>query len=85
VISTSALEHDLTIWSKLYIAGRLHKPVLDLMGPGTKQLAECLKLNREMAIMAALLQEERFVRKFDLFHGIAELSYLGKSFVVEEG
>ena len=38
VISTRALLEDLTQWSTLYVAGRLHKPVLALLGGATGTL-----------------------------------------------
>lgn len=78
VISTKALERDLTQWNQLYIAGRLHKPVLDLKMPTTASLMTALRTNREAALRAVLLQEGRYMSKFTLYHGITELSYLGK-------
>ncbi len=82
VISTASLEQDLTHWNQIYIAGRLHKPVLDLMGPSCASLVQALKYNRESALRAVLLQGGQYISKFDLFHGIAEISYLGEQVII---
>lgn len=78
VISTKSLETDLLEWKHIYIAGRLHKPVVDLFQPKHPNLKESIKKNRQTALRTALLQRGRFMSKFDLFHSIAEISYLGK-------
>ena len=77
VISTTALEKDLRQWNKIYVAGRLHKPVLQLRPPVSRTLAQAMQYNRETALRAVLLQEGRYISKFTLYHGITELSYLG--------
>lgn len=61
----------------MYVAGRLHKPVLDLIPPATGSLRQAIHYNRESALRAVLLQEGTLISKFDLFHGVTELSYLG--------
>ncbi|ODN01670.1 Phosphatidate cytidylyltransferase, mitochondrial [Orchesella cincta] len=76
VISSASLEDDLRLWKHLYIAGRLHKPVLTLQSP-TPALEEAMRKNHQTALRAVLLQEGIQMSKFDLYHGITELSYLG--------
>jgi translocator assembly and maintenance protein 41 len=77
VISTAALEDDLSKWTHLYVAGRLHKPVLDIVPPTSPKLQNLLKKNRDAALRAGLLLNSRCLRKTDLYHTIAELSYMG--------
>nr|CAD2176982.1 unnamed protein product [Meloidogyne enterolobii] len=64
VIDTEDFEADLLDWPKLYIAGRLHKPVLNvLVWPNDQNLGQepnrpiwqAINDNRWMAVQAALL------------------------------
>jgi len=77
VISRGVLEKDLREWTHLYVAGRLQKPVLVLQAPSSPSLAQALNQNRLAALRASLLQEDRQFSKFQLYHSITELSYLG--------
>ncbi|ODM94698.1 Phosphatidate cytidylyltransferase, mitochondrial [Orchesella cincta] len=76
VISTSALEEDLRAWKHLYVAGRLHKPVLSLKRPSLA-LEDAIRKNHQTALRAVLLQEGIQMTKTKLYEGICELSYLG--------
>ena len=78
VISTEALNDDLFNWTHCYIAGRLHKPVRDLKPPNSSKTVKLIKRNRQSALHAALIQLPRYATKFDLYHAITELSYIGK-------
>ena len=64
VVSTADLITDLTDWRHLYLAGRLHKPVLAVTPPGGTSeatLAEAFAANHAAAARAAtLLLPERF-------------------------
>lgn len=75
MISTPTLVRDLEQWETLYVAGRLHKPVLflaknpDLDGPlGDNTLA---------ALSLALLQLPPEFPEIDLWEKIAGISYSG--------
>lgn len=66
VISTSRLIHDCLHWDSLYIAGRLHKPILSLhptIGvnayPANDKLADAVKANRKRAVQEALSRLHR--------------------------
>eukprot|EP00808_Paulinella_micropora_P017093 g26334.t1 len=86
VISTTDLLTDLTTWETMYVAGRLHKPVLILQSLNP-QLLQALQQNLTAAFACGLLLEagqvstqqskKIFVSRQSLFHRIAGLSYLG--------
>ena len=61
------------------MAGRLHKPVLDVVPPQSEKLVSLIEKNRESALRAALLLNSRSLRKTDLYYTITELSYIGNS------
>lgn len=74
VIDAKDFCRDLQSWYTLYIAGRLHKPVLTLHDKG---YGELIAKNLESAVHAALLQlPEKFLEE-DLYTAIAGLSYRG--------
>lgn len=74
VIDESDFRQDLQSWYTLYIAGRLHKPVLTLHDTGLSNLVEH---NLESAVHAALLQLPEKFSERDLYTAIAGLSYRG--------
>uniref|UniRef100_A0A914L0F3 Phosphatidate cytidylyltransferase, mitochondrial n=1 Tax=Meloidogyne incognita TaxID=6306 RepID=A0A914L0F3_MELIC len=86
VIDTEDFEADLLDWPKLYIAGRLHKPVLNvLVWPNDQNLGQepnrpiwqAINDNRWMAVQAALLLlPDKFSVK-EFLHKIVGLSYKG--------
>ncbi|KAJ8611143.1 hypothetical protein CTAYLR_003563 [Chrysophaeum taylorii] len=75
VVSTAALFEDLRTWRWLYLAGRLHKPVVGLAG--FEQLAEAQAVNLRAALAAALLLLPPRFDAETLFSMIASLSYEG--------
>lgn len=75
VISCKSLLADLKGWKSLYIAGRLHKPVL--MVKCNTEIEEALEINKRNALRAALLLMPRVFSETDLYLGIASLSYIG--------
>ena len=75
VISSKALLEDLRGWTSLYIAGRLHKPVL--MVHCSDEIREALDANKRNALRAALLLMPRVFSETDLYLGVASLSYIG--------
>lgn len=79
VIKTDHLVRDLTHWDKLYIAGRLHKPVEFLINTCEKNevMKEALRFNKESALRAALLQLPEKFDQSSLYRTITALSYHG--------
>lgn len=78
VISKEQMLQDLLEWRHLYVAGRLHKPVQDIVpADDDKELKAALAMNLRNAFQVALLLlPERFT-SFELFHTISSLSYKG--------
>lgn len=74
VIDVKDFCQDLRSWCTLYIAGRLHKPVLTLHDNGLSSLVMC---NLKSAVHAALLQLPDKFSEQDLYTTIAGLSYRG--------
>ncbi|XP_050524895.1 phosphatidate cytidylyltransferase, mitochondrial [Daktulosphaira vitifoliae] len=74
VIDYEDFRRDLLFWESLYIAGRLHKPVLILHDEG---LSKLVVHNLESAMHAALLQLPEKFEEIDLWLTIAGLSYKG--------
>lgn len=77
VITTKHLIKDLTDWTDLYVAGRLHKPVEILQEPNSDQLKTALAKNLENAVRVALLMLPSKFSRYEFFHTIANLSYKG--------
>ncbi|GAB0489152.1 hypothetical protein MMPV_000368 [Pyropia vietnamensis] len=76
VISTDALTADLTGWTSLYAAGRLHKPVVTLTPP-PRGLAAALGANVAAAAAAAVLLLPSAFSASALHTTAAGLSYAG--------
>lgn len=74
VIDVKDFRQDLQSWCTLYIAGRLHKPVLTLRDEG---LSDLIIHNLKSAVHAALLQLPEQFSENDLYTAIAGLSYRG--------
>ncbi len=75
VINKVKLLEDLTKWTSLYIAGRLHKPVQILKG--NKEIEAAIEINRHHAIRTSLLLLPGSFSETDLFMAVASLSYIG--------
>ncbi|KAK5966037.1 Phosphatidate cytidylyltransferase mitochondrial [Trichostrongylus colubriformis] len=76
VISMEDLKRDLLDWRWLYVAGRLHKPVLNVVTP-TAAVKSNLEENRRSALQAALLLLPDSFNLEELFEKIVSLSYTG--------
>ncbi|KAK6024331.1 hypothetical protein OSTOST_09864 [Ostertagia ostertagi] len=70
IVSTEDLNRDLLDWRWIYIAGRLHKPVLDAIKSNLEE-------NRRSALQAALLLLPDSFNIEDLYQKIVSLSYTG--------
>lgn len=75
VISRDHLQQDLSAWTDLYAAGRLHKPVRILQGD--PQIERCIETNREQAVRSSLLLLPERFSDLQLYLTIASLSYGG--------
>ena len=77
VVQTDHLVDDLLDWKYLYLAGRLHKPVEQLIEPSTASLKEALNINLKSAIHSALLLLDESFSEEQLYMQVASLSYSG--------
>uniref|UniRef100_A0A8R1HFM6 Phosphatidate cytidylyltransferase, mitochondrial n=1 Tax=Caenorhabditis japonica TaxID=281687 RepID=A0A8R1HFM6_CAEJA len=91
VISFDDAKQDLLDWRWIYIAGRLHKPVLDVIkpeikpqttqkttdGPNYSEIFDLVTENRRSALHSALLLLPESFSLKQLFHAIVGLSYTG--------
>ena len=75
VVNLADLLGDLNEWNSMYLAGRMHKPILVLRDDARVRLASTVNLSNALRI-ALLLLPERFSGE-DLFLTIAGLSYRG--------
>ncbi|TKR93791.1 hypothetical protein L596_008186 [Steinernema carpocapsae] len=76
VVSMEHLKADLLDWRWFYLAGRLQKPVVHVIGPNPKVLDD-LKDNRLTALQVALLLLPESFTMEELFNQIVKLSYNG--------
>jgi len=82
VLNHDTLLNDLLDWETLYVAGRLHKPVCMIKGPGvtgasSPELRNALNTNLHSAMHCALLVlDDRFTEE-ELYLTITGLSYSG--------
>jgi translocator assembly and maintenance protein 41 len=75
IISTQCLIDDLRHWNTLYVAGRMHKPIMCLKQ--NQSVADAAKVNLQSAFCAALLTLPARFTDLELFTSIAGLSYAG--------
>lgn len=76
VVSIARLADELVTWRWLYLAGRLHKPVVFLKGD-QQLLGEALQINLRSAVISALSLLPTHFDSVALFSTIAALSYDG--------
>ena len=77
VISTESLLRDLLNWETLYVSGRLHKPVYNIITDVDEKLKGALRINLESAMHTALLLLPDCFTEFEFYSTIAGLSYTG--------
>lgn len=65
----------LDTWNNLFMAGRFHKPVLEIKSED--QVREVILSNRKYALVIACLFCDRLVTKSDLYKTLCGLSYIG--------
>jgi translocator assembly and maintenance protein 41 len=73
-ISSSRFEKDCKQWTDLYIAGRCHKPIVVIKS--NEKIDMMLEYNRSRALVAALCTLPPEFSEFQLYAGIASLSYM---------
>ncbi|VDM95442.1 unnamed protein product [Thelazia callipaeda] len=76
VIDVEDLLLDLTEWRWLYVAGRLHKYVIDVINPSSK-ISSAIEKNRWSALQAALLFLPDKFTLLQLYEELISLSYRG--------
>ncbi|KAI6183145.1 Phosphatidate cytidylyltransferase, mitochondrial [Aphelenchoides bicaudatus] len=76
IIDTKDLQEDLLEWRYLYASGRLHKPVVDVLGP-SNAIRLNIEENRRSALQVALLQLPETFTLTDLIYKITRISYDG--------
>ncbi|XP_064553053.1 phosphatidate cytidylyltransferase, mitochondrial isoform X1 [Drosophila montana] len=78
VVHEEHLIEDLLHWRHLYLAGRLQKPVTDLVNlDDNPRLKSAMERNLQSACQVALLLLPEKFTSYDLFTAIAGLSYKG--------
>ncbi|PNH10220.1 Mitochondrial translocator assembly and maintenance protein 41, partial [Tetrabaena socialis] len=76
VVEASALQRDLTCWTHLYVAGRMHKPTAPLLPP-PPALEEAAMANRHHALATALVLLPPTFTEEELLRTVVGLSYGG--------
>jgi len=76
VIRLTTLQRDLLQWDRLYIAGRLHKPVKTVITNPQIAAAQTLNLESALRVALLLLEEETFSLR-QLLRVLCGLSYEG--------
>ncbi|CAD6993060.1 unnamed protein product [Ceratitis capitata] len=78
IVSREHLLDDLLNWRYLYLAGRLQKPVCELVPTnGDNELKDALVRNLTSAFQTSLLLLPERFSAYQLFHTISSLSYKG--------
>lgn len=77
VIAVNDLCNDLSHWTDLYVAGRLHKPVTALVEPNANHIQTAIENNLKSAIRVALVLLPDEFSYYDFFYEIAQMSYKG--------
>ena len=75
VIETDDFIKDLKTWDTFYVAGRFHKPMLEIQS--TKEIDDAIEKNRLAAFMIACLMNDEFTTDNEILHSLCNLSYMG--------
>jgi len=77
VIDLQDFSNDMLNWETMYVAGRLHKPVLSLKGLDDPSIDSMFKRNLRSAVETSLLTLPESFPEEELYLRIAGLSYSG--------
>ena len=66
---------SLKSWDNFFIAGRFHKPVLEIKG--NSRLESAINENKRQAVLVSAILAPRIIRRKDFYHIICSLSYCG--------
>lgn len=77
VIDLEDFTNDMLKWETMYVAGRLHKPVLSLKGVDDPSISNLLTRNLRSAVETSLLTLPETFPEEELYMRIAGLSYSG--------
>ena len=75
VVEIDDFKRGLCTWDNLFLVGRFHKPVLDVLSD--ERLREVIATNREGAFRVACLLSSPITDKEKLFRTLCSLSYFG--------
>lgn len=75
VIEVDDFKRGLNTWDNIFMAGRFHKPVLEVIS--MDEIRNAIAYNRRCALMIACIFSERCTTKDELFKLICGLSYIG--------
>lgn len=81
VVGVADLIDDLTSWKHLFIAGRMHKPILELnvdaLATTKNEIYQARRTNLKAALAAALVILPQNFSELDLYYTVSGLSYAG--------
>lgn len=75
LIETSDFINDLNTWDNFYVAGRFHKPMLEIKS--NEEINEAIERNRLSAFMIACLLSDEYTNYYDIFKCMCNFSYMG--------
>lgn len=75
VIEVEDFKRGLSTWDNIFMAGRFHKPVLEVLS--TDDIRKAISYNRRVALMIACLFCDPVTTKDKIFNQVCGLSYMG--------
>lgn len=75
VVETSDFNRGLVTWDNLFLVGRFHKPVLDVLSDD--MLRDVITKNRDCAFRVACILSNQVTDKESIFRMLCSLSYMG--------
>ena len=75
VIELDDFKRGLENWDNIFMAGRFHKPVMEIKS--TIEIREAIRKNHKTALFIAALYSNEFTTVHDIFIKLCSLSYLG--------
>lgn len=75
VIEIGDYLRGLNTWDNIFVAGRFHKPVLEVKS--NEEIKEAIDYNRRCALIIACLFSDEITSTFEIYRRISSLSYAG--------